>query len=222
MENEERPRDYEAEEAVLCSVLHDNTVIDGLTLEPGDFYNPQHKAIYQGMLTLRAAGKGIDQVTLYDVTLPYQDDIGMMGSKLASLREAAFTAAYVLDYAAIVKAKSTKRKMLDQLPALQAKFLNGANPSQMLEAWSQAGELLKIPEAADRRPDRGKCVLFTRRGNLCPGYSITLPQNGTGRGEPGGSLFLFRRRGSRSRNRPGRVISLNSTHKVNIIHIYQT
>ena len=41
-------------------------------------------------------------------------------------------------------------------------------------------------------------------------------------GEPGGSLFLFRRRGSRSRSRAGRGISLNSTHKVNIIRNYQT
>ena len=41
-------------------------------------------------------------------------------------------------------------------------------------------------------------------------------------GEPGGSLFLFRRRGSRSRSRAGRGISLNSTHQVNIIRNYQT
>ena len=41
-------------------------------------------------------------------------------------------------------------------------------------------------------------------------------------GEPGGSLLLFRRRGSRSRNRAGRGFSLNSTHTVHIIGIYQT
>ena len=34
-------------------------------------------------------------------------------------------------------------------------------------------------EAADRRPDRGQCVVFTRPGILCPGYSMPPPQNGT-------------------------------------------
>ena len=34
-------------------------------------------------------------------------------------------------------------------------------------------------QAADRRPDRGKCVVFTRPGILCPGYSMPPPQNGT-------------------------------------------
>ena len=46
--------------------------------------------------------------------------------------------------------------------------------------------------------------------------------SGRGAGEPGGILFLFRRRCSRSRSRAGRVISLNSTHKVHIIPFYQT
>ena len=147
MEHEERPHDYEAEEATLCAILHDNTVIDGLTLlEPADFYDGQNGVIYKAMLALRAAGKGIDQVTLYDSTLPYQDDIGMMGARLAELRDEAFTAAYVLDYARIVKEKSTKRQMLDQLPALQAKFRNGADPSQLREAWDKAGALLKTSE----------------------------------------------------------------------------
>ena len=152
MENQERPHDYEAEEAVLCAILHDNKALDKLTLEPGDFYDPQNGAIYKGMLTLRAAGKGLDQVTLYDTTLAYQGDIGMMGSKLAELRDEAFTAAYVKDYAEIVRAKSTKRQMLDQLPGLQAQFRNGADRGQLLEAWDKAGELLKTPEAADADP----------------------------------------------------------------------
>ena len=41
-------------------------------------------------------------------------------------------------------------------------------------------------------------------------------------GELGGSLLLFTRRGSRSRSRAGRGISLNATHTVHIIQHYQT
>ena len=69
------------------------------------------------------------------------------------------------------------------------------------------------------------------QGPLCAFYSSRYSVSGIRdnpatkwdrAGKPGGSLFLFRRRGSRSRSRAGRGISLNSTHKLNIIHIYQT
>ena len=73
----------------------------------------------------------------------------MMGSRLAELRDEAFTAAYVKDYAEIIRGKRVKRQMLAQLPRLEAQFRNGAGPSQLREAWREAGELLKAPEAAD-------------------------------------------------------------------------
>ena len=157
MENEERPHDYQAEEAILCAILHDNTALDSLTLEPADFCDPQNGAIYKGMLELRNKGQGIDEVTLYD-SVPHQGDTPMMGSRLAELRDEAFTAAYVKDYAEIIRGKRVKRQMLAQLPRLEAQFRNGAGPSQLSEAWREAGELLKAPEAADE--------LFTSIGDL--------------------------------------------------------
>ena len=148
MENEERPHDYEAEEAVLCAILHDNKALDKLTLEPADFYDPQNGAIYKGMLELRNKGRGIDRVTVYD-SVPHQ---GGVGSVLAELDDGAFSSTYASDYAEIIRGKRVKRRMLDQLPALRAKFLNGADPIQLLEAWREAGAALELPEAADADP----------------------------------------------------------------------
>ena len=153
MENHERPHDYEAERAILCAILHDNAALDSLTLEPRDFHDGQHKAIFEAMLVLRESGRGVDTITVYDAMRPQ-----MMGSKLAELAAEAFSAAFVKDYARIVAAASTKRQMLDALPGLQDKFLNGADPSQLREAWDRAGACLKAPEAADE--------LFTSIGNL--------------------------------------------------------
>ena len=58
MENEERPHDYQAEEAILCAILHDNTALDSLTLEPADFCDPQNGAIYQGDARITEQGPG--------------------------------------------------------------------------------------------------------------------------------------------------------------------
>ena len=153
MENEERPHDYEAERAILCAVLHDNSAIDDLALKPDDFHGSDNRAIYQTMLVLRESGRGVDAITLYDAMRPQ-----MMASVLAELGAEAFTASHVLDYARIVKETSTKRQMLDQLPALQAKFLNGADPTQLREAWDKAGEALELPEPT--------AELFTSVGDL--------------------------------------------------------
>ena len=121
MENEERPHDYEAERAILCAVLHDNSAIDDLALKPDDFCNPENVVIYRAMLELRNKGQGIDRVLLYDAMRPHRD-IVPMGSVLAELRDEAFTAAYVLDYARIVKEKSVKRRMLDALPRIASQI----------------------------------------------------------------------------------------------------
>ena len=50
-------------EAILCAILHDNAALDSLTLEPRDFHDGQHKAIFEAMLVLRESGRGVDRVT---------------------------------------------------------------------------------------------------------------------------------------------------------------
>ena len=164
MENEERPHDYEAERAILCAILHDNAALDSLTLEPRDFHDGQHKAIFEAMLVLRESGRGVDTITVYDAMRPHQAGVG---SVLAQLGAESFSAAFVKDYARIVKEKSTKRQMLDQLPALAAQFHNGADPIQLRAEWDKAGALLEIPETT--------AELFIRPSELLDMPDIPIP-----------------------------------------------
>lgn len=58
------PHNEEAEEAVLGSVVLDFSQVPSLDLQPSDFFNSSHQAIYQAILDLYRQGEGIDQITV--------------------------------------------------------------------------------------------------------------------------------------------------------------
>ncbi|MBP9690499.1 replicative DNA helicase [Candidatus Woesebacteria bacterium] len=110
------PHDEEAEKSALGAVLIDSAAISLVAeyLRPDHFYSHEHRLIYQAMLDLFEKQQPIDIVTLKSqlTSNGTLKDVG--GVKyLSELMNTVPTSAYVEQYANIVKAMNTKRKLID-------------------------------------------------------------------------------------------------------------
>ncbi len=110
------PYSLEAEQSVLGSILIDPErfpqVATILTSE--DFYIEEHKSIYEAMASLFLVNRSIDVVTLINELVKlgvYTDESGR--NYIRVIAEAVPTAQNILDYARIVKDKSTLRRLIE-------------------------------------------------------------------------------------------------------------
>jgi len=102
------PHSREAEQAVLGSMLRDNTVIPAVVriLESSQFYVDAHQRLFRTIVALWQAGKAVDLITLADA-VHEQGMISDIGgyAYLGELWDAAPTAANAEHYARIVRDK---------------------------------------------------------------------------------------------------------------------
>mgnify|MGYP001592978675 CR=1 FL=1 len=109
------PNSLEAEKATLGSLLLNKDAIIKVAdfLKPDDFYFPQHTIIYQSVLDLFAKRMPID----LKILVAFLEDHGQLdqvggSSYLAELTLEVPTATHILQYALIVKNKSTLRRLI--------------------------------------------------------------------------------------------------------------
>lgn len=109
------PHSQEAEKSTLGAILIDKDAIIKIAdlIRADDFYYDQNAIIYRSILDLFHKRSPIDLVTLAN----HLDEIGDLEkvggrSYLAELTHVVITATHVLQYATIVKQKSTLRKLL--------------------------------------------------------------------------------------------------------------
>ena len=109
------PHDSNAEKSVISSMLTDKDAISEVSaiLLNEDFYNPQYGLIFDAIVKLYNEGRPVDDVVLGDklreMGAPESvSNLGFLGEILASNA----TAAFALDYAAIVKDKAYLRKLI--------------------------------------------------------------------------------------------------------------
>lgn len=109
------PHSLEAERGVLGSVLIDKESMIRIAdiLSAGDFYDPKHEQIYAAILDLFSSNTPIDLITISQ-NLKDKDQLKNIGGRsyLAELTEETPTASHIIQYAKIVKEKSTLRKLL--------------------------------------------------------------------------------------------------------------
>ncbi len=109
------PHSEEAEKSTLGSLLVDKDAIIKIAdlLMPDDFYYEQNGIIYQAILRLFQKRQPIDLVTLAN-HLDEEKNLEKVGGRtyLAELAHVVITATHVLQYATIVKQKSTLRRLL--------------------------------------------------------------------------------------------------------------
>ncbi len=109
------PVSVEAEQALLGSIIVSPDAFDkiGGIITAEDFYVEEHKHIYSALIKMYSQNKTIDVVTLVNalVELGDRDEAGGI-QYITLLAESVPSAANVIDYAKIVKDKSTLRKLI--------------------------------------------------------------------------------------------------------------
>ncbi len=106
------PHSKEAEQAVLGSVMLDDRILDDLTgtLEPSDFYYPQHQVIFKTMLGM--TGQPIDVVTVSEVMEQHNEGDRVGLDYLIDLADNTPSISNALTYAGIVAERSKERQLV--------------------------------------------------------------------------------------------------------------
>ena len=109
------PHDNNAERSVIGSMLMDRDAISEVNgiLDKEDFYNTQFGILYEAIVNLFNEGKPVDEVILGEKLreMGAPDEISDL-SYISEIYSSVPTAAFVKDYASIVKDKSFSRKLI--------------------------------------------------------------------------------------------------------------
>ena len=127
------PNSVEAEQSVLGAMLQDgNAVLQAAeSLQPEDFYQPQHKEIFDAMIALHRDQKPIDFITV-DSELSRRGTLEGTGGTAYLLRLVQYvpTTANVKAYISIVAEKSTLRKLIKASQEISQECYSQQNPLQ--------------------------------------------------------------------------------------------
>ena len=127
------PNSVEAEQSVLGAMLQDGNAVlmAAESLLPEDFYQPQHKEIFDAMIALHREQKPIDFITV-DSELSRRGTLEGAGGTQYLLRLVQYvpTAANVKAYISIVAEKSTLRKLIKASQEIAQECYSQQNPLQ--------------------------------------------------------------------------------------------
>lgn len=129
------PHNYEAEQAVLGSIMLRNSVFDEVRemVSAEDFYRPTHERVFGIMEQLRSKGKAIDAVTLRDRLTIEDEKLYML-----ELQSAVPTASSATHYAGIVKTASKLRQLINIGGNLMALGYDSSGPENVDEYIGEA------------------------------------------------------------------------------------
>ena len=127
------PNNVEAEQSVLGAMLQDSGAVlqAAETLVPDDFYQPQHKEIFDAMIKLHREQSPVDFITV-DSELSRRGTIEGVGGTgyLLQLVQYVPTTANVKAYIAIVAEKSTLRRLIKASQEIAQECYSQQNPLQ--------------------------------------------------------------------------------------------
>ena len=132
------PQNIEAEQAVLGSILLQNTAMNKALeqIVSADFYTTGHQKIFAAMTQMNMAGEAIDLVTLRE-HLSRKNLMDSVGGTayLSQLTDVVPTAANILHYIRIVKQKSIARRLIHvATDIVREGFSEGLSVEQLLES----------------------------------------------------------------------------------------
>lgn len=127
------PNSVEAEQSVLGAMLQDGNAVlmAAESLLPEDFYQPQHKEIFDAMIALHREQKPIDFITV-DSELSRRGTLEGAGGTAYLLRLVQYvpTTANAKAYIGIVAEKSTLRKLIKASQEISQECYSQQNPLQ--------------------------------------------------------------------------------------------
>ena len=139
------PRDVEAEQAVLGSILLEPGLIGTIReiVTPEMFYERAHEKIFRRLCDMDDDGEAIDTVTLTD-RLRQQEELEEVGGilYLTQLAGAVPTSAHAEHYARKVREKYLLRRSIDEGMALMKNAAQSGDPAKVISAMQEAAAKL--------------------------------------------------------------------------------
>jgi len=130
------PHSVEAERAVLGSVLLDPKLLDPVTeiLEPEMFYRDAHRKLFTLLLEMTEQGKTPDPLTVIDSIVASGDEQGFGGAAyVSSLPEQVPSTQNVEVYAALVREKAVRRRLLEVAQQITESVRSESDLEQLLD-----------------------------------------------------------------------------------------
>lgn len=127
------PNSVEAERSVLGAMLQDENAVEQACerLQAEDFYQPQHREIYDAMRKLHLEQSAVDMVTV-DAELSRRGTLEGVGGTayIIELSQYVPTTANVRAYISLVAEKATLRKLIQASQEISQECYSQANPLQ--------------------------------------------------------------------------------------------
>src|SRR5512135_1433663 len=108
------PHHNESEQAVLGSLLMDNTAIDRIELAEADFYYADHRAIWKTINSLIDSGRPADVITVAEA-LETKGELDRVGGLpyIVALSSETPSAANIRSYAKVVRDRAMLRRLAE-------------------------------------------------------------------------------------------------------------
>ena len=144
------PQNIEAERSLLASMMLDSDSVGAVvqTIRPGDFFAPEHRHIYEALLTLYNQNRPADVVMVADA-LARKDLLEAVGGHtyLATVVDAASSGVNAEHYASIVEKKAIRRQLIAaHAEALEESYGSGDDEDQIIDRAQH-----RIFEVAEQR-----------------------------------------------------------------------
>ena len=152
MEGRVPPRRAEAEKSVLgAAMLSKDALFDVMeVVKPADFYDENHKEIFQAMIDLNRKNAPVDALTVAE-ELKKRNSLEMVGGRayIASLSSMTPTTSNAMEYGRIVAEKASVRRLIETADDIVTKGYDGTMDANQMLDYAESG-IFEISQARQK------------------------------------------------------------------------
>ena len=152
MEGRVPPHSAEAEKSVLgAAMLSKDALFDVMeVVKPADFYDENHKEIFQAMIYLNRKNAPVDALTVAE-ELKKRNSLEMVGGRayIASLSSMTPTTSNAMEYGRIVAEKASVRRLIETADDIVTKGYDGTMDANQMLDYAESG-IFEISQARQK------------------------------------------------------------------------
>ena len=152
MEGRVPPHSAEAEKSVLgAAMLSKDALFDVMeVVKPADFYDENHKEIFQAMIDLNRKNAPVDALTVAE-ELKKRNSLEMVGGRayIASLSSMTPTTSNAMEYGRIVAEKASVRRLIETADDIVTKGYDGTMDANKMLDYAESG-IFEISQARQK------------------------------------------------------------------------
>ena len=152
MEGRVPPHSAEAEKSVLgAAMLSKDALFDVMEgVKPADFYDENHKEIFQAMIDLNRKNAPVDALTVAE-ELKKRNSLEMVGGRayIASLSSMTPTTSNAMEYGRIVAEKASVRRLIETADDIVTKGYDGTMDANQMLDYAESG-IFEISQARQK------------------------------------------------------------------------